>query len=377
MNIQRLSPILLVILLGLMALACRIAAPGPSASDQERATATYTSEADQDDSAETGELDAGEDGSEDMDLVTVEVPTLAPTAAPTAIPTLAPTTASVLPSDNTVDAAACNAFLGTYFVEEEAYGGDEAWDDEGYDETDSEEDNEIVLVTYQVDGDQITAPVKASVSGDLLALQKDTQTQREIWDYFVHFMPAEQRKLIGEFIIFTDGVDNVLAAVDQISVTPEVWTLEIDIADTGNQVDLTYSLLHEYGHILTLNNTQFTDETRCSTYASDEICSTEESYLNQFYQQFWTDIYDEWEVAYDEDTLDAFYDAYADQFVNDYAATHPDEDIVESWQYFVTFDRPTGDSIADQKVLFFYDFPELVSLRDEIRNNLCAYLIEP
>ncbi len=33
--------------------------------------------------------------------------------------------------------------------------------------------------------------------------------------------------------------------------------------------------------------------------------------------------------------------------------------------------RPDGDRIAEQKILFFYDHPELVQLRAEILGNLC------
>ena len=56
--------------------------------------------------------------------------------------------------------------------------------------------------------------------------------------------------------------------------------------------------------------------------------------------------------------------------MTDYAATNPGEDIAESWTHFVINDKPSGDSIADQKVRFFYDYPELVELRDKIRARL-------
>lgn len=286
-----------------------------------------------------------------------------------------------------VDTAACDAFLADFFVEDDYSSGDDSEDgeDEGEDEEEDgedggeagEDDDEIILVTYQVNGDEISNPQEESVSDDLIALQQDTETQQEVWDYFINFMPAEQRERISEFIIFTDGQENVLAAVDQLSVTPDAWSLEIDIADTDDKAELTYTLLHEYGHIMTLNNTQLTTTGgSCTTYQSDEDCTTEGSYLNQFYQAFWTDIYFEWEAAYADDTLDAFYEQYSDQFLTDYAATEPDEDIAESWLYFIISDPPAGDTIAEQKILFFYDFPELVSLRDEIRSNLCLYLMD-
>ena len=54
--------------------------------------------------------------------------------------------------------------------------------------------------------------------------------------------------------------------------------------------------------------------------------------------------------------------------------TSPAEDIAESWSYFVLKPRPTGNTIADQKVLYFYDFPELITLREQIARNLCNQL---
>ena len=112
----------------------------------------------------------------------------------------------------------------------------------------------------------------------------------------------------------------------------------------------------------------------------DEGCSRDNSYLNQFVNEFWPDdLYNEWdEIQYEEDDdtyydmLDAFYVKYQNQFVTDYAATNPEEDIAESWTYFVLQPKPDGNTIAEQKVLFFYDFPELVELRNEIASRVVS-----
>jgi hypothetical protein len=267
-----------------------------------------------------------------------------------------------------VDRAARDAFLKEFFTEDD-YSSDEGSGDE--------EPAEIILVTYQVDGDEISGPVEESVDSAFIDLQDDIQTQEDIWDFFVSFMPAERRKLISEYVIFTDGADNVLAATDQVSETPEAWSLEIDIADVADKAELTYNLLHEYAHVLTLNNSQFGAGAKGnSTYQSEEESTAADSYLNLFYQRFWTDISADWELAYDEDYLDEFYEEHADEFLTDYAATEPEEDIAESWLYFIISEQPSGDSIAEQKVDFFYDFPEMVSLRQAILDNLYLYLIK-
>jgi len=59
--------------------------------------------------------------------------------------------------------------------------------------------------------------------------------------------------------------------------------------------------------------------------------------------------------------------------VTDYAVTSPEEDIAESRMFFILDPKTAGDTIAEQKILFFYDWPELARLRDEIISRVCTY----
>ena len=56
--------------------------------------------------------------------------------------------------------------------------------------------------------------------------------------------------------------------------------------------------------------------------------------------------------------------------MTDYAATDPSEDIAESFTYFVLWPRQGGGSVWEQKLDFFYGYPELVELRAGIRTCL-------
>jgi hypothetical protein len=261
---------------------------------------------------------------------------------------------------------------------------------EGGDFENYESLGEEALVTYQIDGNLIVNPEEAAVSGDLLAYQEDTDAHQKIWVYYANLIPAEHRSDLTQFIIFTDGHDEVMAAVEQDYNDPEKWVLAVDIVDAGNPQELTYTLIHEFGHLLTLNASQvepdediFKDPENddlyedamaaCPQYFPGEGCSAPTSYINLYFQRFWAEIHDEWdEINYidddDEyyDALDAFYYQYQDQFVTDYAATNPGEDIAESWTHFVLQPKPAGNSVSEQKVLFFYEFPELVELREKI-----------
>jgi len=169
----------------------------------------------------------------------------------------------------------------------------------------------------------------------------------------------------------------VLAYVRQENDELTKWRIVLDINDAFdakgdyiNEYDET--IVHEFAHLLTLNASQM-QKNSSNTYENEEGILTEDAYLNQFYQKFWLDIqgdFDEIVDAYDPDTVYDFYDKYEDHFVTDYAATNPEEDIAESFRLFVCFDKPQGDEIKDEKVKWFYQFEELVELRERIRENL-------
>jgi hypothetical protein len=122
----------------------------------------------------------------------------------------------------------------------------------------------------------------------------------------------------------------------------------------------------------------------CPQYFTGEGCSLPDSYINVFFNRFWIDLYDEWldiDAIVDDDeyyaALDDLYCAHQDWFVTDYAVTDPGEDIAESFLYFILSAKPDGETIAEAKILFFYEFPELIELRAEIVARLYAYLRRP
>lgn len=251
------------------------------------------------------------------------------------------------------------------------------------------------IVTYEVTGNQIVNPFYNPVPSDLQDEQNDAATQGEVWSYFTALIPENQRDFLAKYTIMTDGQNNLLAAVSQTNYDPSLWALEVDIADIADRANLTYTFIHEFGHLLTLNPAQVPPSiavfdnpddkdiysreiAACPNYFPGEGCSQSGSYINIFYNQFWVNIHDEWQQIdqiNDEDKyyeeLDNFYFAHHDQFVTDYAVTNPEEDIAESWSFFILSPKPTGDTIAEQKTLFFYAFPELAQLRNEILTNLC------
>jgi len=256
-------------------------------------------------------------------------------------------------------------------------------------------DEELVLVSYTVNGEEILDPAYEDVPDDLLDEQENTELHQQLWEYFAAIIPAEQRGMIAEYAITTDGTGGTLASVGQTTYDPNLWVLYVDIADTANYYELTSTLVHEFAHLLTLgpdqvvpsvavfnnpedNEIYLSELSACSDYFPGEGCANADSYIDDFYFQFWEELREEWDpinLEEDEDTrtemLDEFYSQYEDRFVTSYAATNPIEDIAEAFTFFVFSPQPAGDTIAEEKILFFYNYPELVELRTAILNNMC------
>ncbi len=263
-----------------------------------------------------------------------------------------------------------------------------------------EEPDVYNLALYRVEGDVITDPVFESVPAGLKDEQNDLSLQNHSWDVFTELIPPGNRQMVAQFNIFTDGVDNTLAAVDVIQEDISSWKLEVDIADLENKDAFIFTLIHEYAHLLTLDSSQVTPDqdlandpyslvlqtekaVLCPNYFTGMGCSHPDSYIHAFHNRFWTGINDEWEdvdaIQYQPDAnvnyynaLYVFYRTHRDQFVGDYAVTHPTEDIAESFTYFVFSPKPMGKSIREQKIRFFYEYPELVRIRSEILKGTCS-----
>lgn len=257
-------------------------------------------------------------------------------------------------------------------------------------------DKNVLLVTYSIANEELTKPNLNPFATDFKELQRDRETHTKVWNYFRAIVPAERRDFLKEYIVITDGESGIYAAVGQTDEAPDEWALLVDIVDTENNHQLTYTFIHEYAHLLTLGPDQVPPDLEvfknpedstayfqaladCFTYFTGEGCSNPGSYMDDYYNAFWLDIYDEWnKIEFESDeqeyyeALEGFYEKYKDRFVTDYAVTRPEEDIAESFSFFILAPKPAGDTIAEQKILFFYQRPELVALREELLENICT-----
>lgn len=256
------------------------------------------------------------------------------------------------------------------------------YDDDGHNHDEASGDNALTL--YKVSNGSITKIKDFDVAANLKSYQQDQGKHQEMWEFYTRLIPADQIAFIKEFEVFYG--DNSLAGyVNHIDNDNSKWKLglAIDLATTLTDIDLadefTYTCIHEQAHILTLNNTQVNGSANaCANFELAEGCSKPNSYINRLFELGWADIYDEHQNLQSDQDVQNFYNKYSTRFVTDYAATNPGEDIAEVFTFFVTMDQlPTGNSIADKKIRLLSEYPELVELRKEIRQNPSTTRLKP
>jgi hypothetical protein len=258
----------------------------------------------------------------------------------------------------------------------------------------AEHEIDMNLVYYDIKDGQLGDPEFLHVPDTFKAFQQDTAAHRVLWDYASSLLPSSQKKWIDQFVIFSSSsYSGWVAPAGANQDDRSRWTLGMELNYAQNPIDVTYTLVHEYGHLITLNTDQipasdfyygwYQNTAVCKQFLSPDGCSTPDSYVNRFYDLFWKDIFEEWQVDVDRPVVNSseeirvlvekFYDKHPELFVRDYAATNLYEDMAESFMLFVLSPRPSGDSIVDQKIRFFYDYPELVSVRQQMIQGICSY----
>ena len=212
-----------------------------------------------------------------------------------------------------------------------------------------------VLASYPVTGGQ------SSISDPEDAL---------VWDYLCSILPLEARQKIAQFNLFTDGTSNVLAytaPMEENGVSDNTkFSISIDYYDVydgnGEKRDwskLTYTILHEYGHVLLEDETQVDLTVGESTH--DPAGFVEGSFRRRFYDAFWSQL---------GDSGVGDYEANPTHYVSRYGANYFHEDIADTFAVFVLGDQPQGDTVAEEKLRFFWADSDMTALRTAIRRNL-------
>ena len=214
-----------------------------------------------------------------------------------------------------------------------------------------------------------------SIEWDEISLEEweDSEKNQEIFEIFTTLVPEYARKKIVNFMVYDKPDGDTFAFVNQTVEDQSEWNLVVNksLFYKNWELDLQesiHTLVHELYHTVSLSATQMNhwDYETCENYELTEWCLNEKSYLNIFITKYWEENFKE---SQDEEP-DDFYLEDETAYVTEYAATNPWEDIAESFTYFILQSKPKGNTTAEEKILFFYNFKEMVKLRNEIRKGI-------
>ena len=229
---------------------------------------------------------------------------------------------------------------------------------------------------------------KYNINGDSINLNEWNKdpSHEEIWKLFTKIIPLYYRGDFNLYSVYEDAESDTIASVVQDTSDNTKWNMDVNKAlfyDANGKLttkENTHTLIHEFAHVLSLGKSQVDYlpmnlsfessidrfKEKCSSTFLSEGCLKKQSYLQAFISQFWT----KEELLATEENGQSIYEWQESEFVTDYAATNPAEDIAESFTYFVLKPKPVGTTIAEKKMLFFYQYDELVKLRNLIRGRI-------
>lgn len=197
--------------------------------------------------------------------------------------------------------------------------------------------------------------------------EKDAQ----VWAYLCAVLPAQARQKIAEFNLFSDGYSNILAYTTPIrdgegAADNTRFSINIDSYDVFDEngaprdwSKLTYTILHEYGHVLLEDETQI--DLSVGTDTHDPAGFVEGSFRKAFYDRFWKDL----GVTAAADCAE-----HPTSYVSRYGANYFHEDIADTFALFVLGAEPEGSTVAEEKLRFFWEDAGMTALRREIRSGI-------
>jgi len=253
----------------------------------------------------------------------------------------------------------------------------------------------VISIGFTVNG-QVTEELGGetwNISKNIIQSKENTNNKIafKYWSYLNNKLPSKiLHRYITRLRLFTDGIHDELGGVTPLNDLNSKWEINIDTLDFDLKSkdslhiqNYVHTIIHEFGHLLTLNQQQVTitqDEFQDDQkgYLTSEGYAGINSYLGKFVTQFWDGkLLRKWDkiekIRNTDRKLNRLYKFYLknkNQFLTDYAAESPEEDIAESWTFFVLSNKPTKQLIKHRKVLFFYQFPELIAHRAYIRQKI-------
>lgn len=191
----------------------------------------------------------------------------------------------------------------------------------------------------------------------------------KIWNQIKAISPNNlSNKYIETFEVFDNPEDNTLAfVVDGDGNGKFDIAINISQHKLSTTKEQTLTIIHELGHIVTLNMDEISGDS-CSGYKTQEGCFDDNSILGAFVKQYWSkeqiDKSKNNEVVFNKNN-----------FVTQYAATSPEEDIAESFAFYVVNNMIESTNLASQKQAFFDQFNNVVEIKKSMRQSIAKGVV--
>jgi hypothetical protein len=267
---------------------------------------------------------------------------------------------------------------------------------------DREFDN--LIVTYNVNGNTIfldkvfPIPSDGSIDKEIWEKQqKAIDEHKKRFKFFADIIPAAYRKEITRFTVsYPEEGSNVYATIGRrknSSISQFLLNISYDFEKGRTQIPnfsapdykhntlgydiATYAMIHEFGHYITLNKSQ----AYLQYYPESDnygVNYKEGSFITQMIGISWNRVFELPEEILIAMNKSDIFNALPGEFVSAYACSSFDEDGAETFTHFVLLnDKPQDVDGKSKKILLFYQDPEMVKIRTEIRQNLQRMGIAP
>jgi hypothetical protein len=249
------------------------------------------------------------------------------------------------------------------------------------------------IVTYRIYQNklypyQLYSPSDGFDGPGWAAEQKNREKHEKIFRVFADVIPATFRQEIKYFSIGPGALAS-MGPHKKSALEPFVLTVMPSLLDFQDKIPaftvtenlnntlgydvLHYSMIHEFGHYITMNSSQ------AESYNVYKPGSFVRGIMNITWLKMTEDqkkcMFDRYEGT---GKLNLFPCVPPGEFVSGYAGSNYSEDAAETFAHFVLLDNPPEPGTqANDKILLFYRDPETIKIREAIRANLKRMNIVP
>lgn len=222
-----------------------------------------------------------------------------------------------------------------------------------------EEDGRIVAIERVVDGELGPRCFGVAVASLDAA-----------WEILATVTDVAQRSVITHLVAFESEGDTLAFAGPVDPDDNASFYVAVDAGAVAVDPEFRVTVVHELAHVLTTGPDEL-DATgsafECDTWFTGYGCPLPGSVIDEFVAAFWTDAALAALPVTGEPDLDGGDDRCSldPAFVGPYAASHPEEDLAESFAAYV-LDIDVADEAAP-KLDFFDEWPEFVAVRERAR----------